>query len=194
MASVIALNLSRVNEEKQRNRNFIAARAFLPEALSKLNTYFNDCVPLLNELRNMLNTKDFVDTAPLQSNFPDLPESYRRVFKSCMSHAEDDAGNYMALILNHLQVNNSRLENSFAVAQQNQSSTILTKTNIISHIYDLAELKVLVDNFYNFARGEEEFKEQKVTLALINQVYHHLGFYVELIDGLDEYTKIQINN
>ena len=41
VSSVIALNISRYNANKQRERNFIAARAFLPEAFSELTKYFN---------------------------------------------------------------------------------------------------------------------------------------------------------
>jgi hypothetical protein len=189
MASVIALNMSRVNEEKQRSRNFIAARALLPEALSELNSYLENCVPLIHEFLAMVNKNDVVEAKRLKCNLPSLPSSCKDVFKSCISHAEDDVGNYLALILNHLQVNQARLEHSVSNSHNGESSTILVKINILDHIYDLARLKVLIDNLYTFARGEEVFKENKVSLAMINQAYRQLRFFVEIISGLDENTK-----
>ena len=194
MASVIALNMSRINEEKQRNRNFIAARAFLPEALSELNIYLENCLPFLNESLGKFNENGVIKATTLRSNLPSLPISYKNIFKSCIAFAEHDIGNYLALILNHLQVNHSRLEHSFFNSQNEQSSTMILYINILDNIYDIAYLKVLIDNLYNFARGEDEFEETKVTIAMIKNAYHQLKIFPEVIKGLNENTESRFKN
>jgi len=80
IASLIAFNIARYNAEKKRSREFVAARAFLPEALSELNTYFSDCSLLLVEAFKRKSKGEREDNTPLSKPVPQLPTSYREIF------------------------------------------------------------------------------------------------------------------
>lgn len=160
VASIVALKSTVYNENQQRIRNFVSAKAFLPEALSELCTYFKLSALLLKESWNAAN--NISTTTPLQ--IPELPASYRDTFKRCICFAEPDVAQYLAYLLASLQVHDARIKQIYYVLINNQSTVLsqgncssLNCYNIITHLYRLAELQALVNRLFEFARNIEVF-------------------------------------
>lgn len=152
IASIIALNISRYKAEQERKRNFIAAKAFLPEALSELTGYCNESMAVFAEVYSRST-----DNTTLEISIPELPEGYRTVFQDCIRTAEPDVGDFLvdilAYILMRLQVHHSRMQ---ALAQKGVIRPS-AKDNIISYLYCIAEIQAKINRTFNYARGLEDF-------------------------------------
>ena len=145
ISSITAFNISRFNANKQRKRDFLATKAFLPNSLSELCDYFNSSASLLQQ------AWELTEGNKLEAEMPLLPESYKEVFGNCIRHAESDVGDYLSNILVKLQIHNSRLKSLV------DSRSTSYKLNIISYIYSLGELQGLVNKLFEFARNMGEF-------------------------------------
>ncbi len=156
LASVIAFNISRYNFNKQRERDFIAARSFLPEALSDLCDYTEACIPPLKEAWN--KDKHIGSRTPLLNEVPELPKTYKDIFKHCIALAPKEAGDHLAKILEKLQIQNSRLI-TFSSNFESTSTTLIDNRTVLGNINDLAELRWLIDQTFNYARGRDKFFE-----------------------------------
>lgn len=102
IASLVAFNISRFNESRQRERDFVAAKAFLPSTLSGLMEYFTRCASIYETLWAS------EAAAPVAFTPPDLPAGYREVFSNCIRHADPTVGSYLSDILVRLQSINTR--------------------------------------------------------------------------------------
>lgn len=176
-SSVIAFNISRYNAMKQREREFVAARAFLPESLSELTHYFQACSPLLQEAWNCSDDHFDRCTSALTNSLPSLPPSYKSTFSSCISTAEGDVAEYLAYILMRLQIHHSRLTsmvNSFS-----EDSHYVGAVNIMTYMYCLAELQALINKLFDFARGLDDFDSSLLTLEQYSTAYNVLDIEVE---------------
>ncbi|MUK71497.1 hypothetical protein GNP76_19150 [Aliivibrio fischeri] len=186
-SSVIAFNISRYNADKQREREFIAAKAFLPESLSELTNYFKKCTPMLVEAWNRAADKSDLCNTQLLNTLPPLPNSYRAIFSSCISTADKNVGEYLAYILTRLQIHHSRLK-SLESDFSDDEGMVQIPTNILSYMYRLAELQALVNKLFGYARSTEEFNDKKITLEQLETGYNVLNIEVEDIDGLWDLT------
>jgi hypothetical protein len=187
ISSIAAFNISRYNANKQREREFLAAKAFLPQALSDLSHYLDSCASLLHEAWNA--TED----NRLETEAPELPESYKPVFSNCIKHAESDIGSYLTNVLVRLQVNNSRLSSLRA------ERTDLNKPYLISCLYRLGELQVLINKLFDFARNKEEFDSSPLVWEDFRNVYSIWFTFYDVFSVNDDYdlesfTKRRINN
>ena len=81
VSSITAFNIARYNANKQREREFLAAKAFLPHALSELTEYLNSCASILQEAWNA------TEENRLGPQELELPESYKTVFSNCIKYA-----------------------------------------------------------------------------------------------------------
>lgn len=190
-SSIIAFNISKYRENEQRERRFIAARAFLPHALSELTSYCESSSTLLREAWNVLvNTGE--SRTPLKSRLPKLPESYKETFSRCISDASPDVADYMASILVKLQVHNSRLENlrrSFGV----DGFTVWNERTIMIYLYGLGELHALISRLFDYARGEKDFDDSRLLWKDYYNTYCCLDIHTEGGDDLKEYTLQEIS-
>lgn len=192
ISSMVAFNISKFHAHQQRQREFIAARSFLPEALSELSSYFKENVSLL--LEAWARAKDETDDCktPLQNVLPSLPDNYREIFSRCISLAEPEVAQYLSFILMRLQVQHARvkaLNDSF-----NPNSTMLVlPQNIITYLYGLAELQALVGKIFNFSRGLKDFSDDRLSWDDFRSAYFNLGILFENYDDLEDFTKRAIN-
>mgnify|MGYP001575404601 CR=1 FL=1 len=185
-SSVIALNISIYNTNKQRERNFVAARAFLPEAFSELTTYFKLCAPILKEAWQIASKKS--TEIPLQAQVPDLLASYKEIFRQCINFAEPDVGERLAYILCRLQVHNSLIKE--LSASFGKDSTIKENAqNIITYLYSLAELQALVNKTFDYARGLEEFDSSNLVWEDYRNAYANLDISTTDFDDLVGFTQ-----
>jgi hypothetical protein len=192
MASVIALNMSNIKAEKERKRRFISARAFLPQCLSDLHRYLEEFKPLIDEILSRIGNDGRVDRSKLINSIPDLQISFKKVFEDCIFNSDDNVGEYLANIINLLQVHQSRVEYSYNLFGINNHSVVI-RTNVLTHIFNLAEIKILIDNLFGFARGEEEFSKININISEINESCRQLDYFFELYRGLEEFNASAVS-
>lgn len=186
ISSIIAFNISRYNANKQRERDFSAAKAFLPQSLSELCEYFNSCAALLQEAWQA------TEENRLEAVELELPESYKEIFSNCIRYAESDVGNYLSIMLVNLQVNRSRL------TTMNKDNTDLNKPYLISCLYRLGELQAMANKLFPFARGTEDFDSTPLEWKDFRNVYSiwftgYEDFTVGENMSLEDFTKRRIN-
>jgi hypothetical protein len=186
-STVIAFNISRSQAERQREREFIAARAFLPEALSELNEYTKKSAAiLLVALNNAKGQIEHDSRVPRHLTPPlsplTLPPIYKQVFSNCIRHAKPDMAEHLANILSQLQVHSARLSN--LNNRSNRSSDIL-----ISYIFALGKLHAYIYHTFDSARGEAQFVELDLTEKDILSAYIILDIQLFIDEELKDYTS-----
>lgn len=157
LASLVAFNITRYNENQQRARDFVAAKAFLPAALSSLVEYFKSSAAIYTTLWNAP-----VGAPPIGFEPPKPPSDYREVFSACIRHADPAVGNYLSRILNRLQVHDARLRDA-ALQMRADAVRVTDKHTLIAYAMKLGELQALVSNLFAFARSERHFDEKPLT-------------------------------
>jgi hypothetical protein len=184
-SSVVVFNMARFNANKQREREFVAAKAFLPAALSELSHYFEASASALIE--GWHQAKEHKYKQQLKGVCPLISGSYKEVFKDCINHAEPDVAEYLASILRQLQIHQSRLHSMYK--EFSPDSTMITQSlNIESYMFSLAKLQALVNELFNYARGTAEFKGSSLTLDSYKTAYSNLQIEVENFDDLWGFT------
>lgn len=188
-SSIVAFNISRYNENKQRERKFIAARALLPEALSALTGYFRSSASILKEAWQRYKVDNaHSEVTPLPTPTPDLPAGYKETFSRCIESAEPDVGYRLAYMLMCLQVHHSRLQeltNSFRV----DGRLFIGPGNIMSYLYRLSELQALTNRLFPFARDLEKFDSGDLVWEDFNNAYKNLDILVDEFDDLTGFTQ-----
>ncbi|TMP88542.1 hypothetical protein CWC05_03675 [Pseudoalteromonas ruthenica] len=187
-ASVIALSISRYNEEKKREREFTAAKAFLPQAISELCLYLNSCVPTYTAKMEVfrIRSENFNSSEPPIPKAPELPRNYASVFKESIKHASPEVGDYLVRILRDLQVHHSR----------SLEQTAGSKDYLLACIHEIGVLRARLDSLFKFARNEKEFSSIKpIDYEQVITAYNSLNldlnskFSTELIN----YTRFKFN-
>ena len=169
-ASFIAFEVTRYNESRQRKREFLAARAFLPEALSELTTYLKSSAQARMAAWN---------SAP-QATYPSSPSQYKDVFANCIRHADSDTGEQLSALLAEimmwLQVHAARLEASIA----NPAHTAAMKQiNALEGLLLVGELQAKVNRLFNFARGLGELDSRPLAWDDYKTAYFNLSLPLE---------------
>lgn len=155
-ASLIAFDISLYKAERERKRNFISERAFLPEALSELTTYCRASMALFAEAWTRVSEQAVRQQTSLETPVPDLPENYRVVFQECIKTAEPKVGDALAYILMRLQIHHSRMR-GLAEEISPDNRMIINAGNLISYLYRIAEIQALINQLFEYARGIEDF-------------------------------------
>lgn len=161
-ASIFALNAVRYTEEKKRQRNFVAARAFLPQALSELTTYFEKSSKLMVEAWSRAKDNSDWCKTPLNSECPELPSSYRQVFKDCISEAYPEVADHFAYILVRLQIHHSRMK-SLVRDFSEDNNTVQIPYSLMTQVFALAELQALINQLFEFSRGMGSFDNKPLS-------------------------------
>lgn len=187
VSSITALNISRLNAEKQREREFRASKAFLPDALSELSSYLTSSAVVLQ------GAWDARRGDPIQVSAPRAPASYREVFRECIRHAEPDVGDFLSRMLVRLQVHSARLE---AYLQQQRDDTWLSpdKRTLISYLYRVGELQAMINKLFPFSRSMAAFAAEALDWKDFCTAYANLGlsvddFHIDERNNLEAFTK-----
>lgn len=185
ISSIIAFNISKFSVNRQRERQFVAARAFLPHALSELTSYCKKSSSALqNASAQMSLARELRATPPI----PELPSGYKETFGKCIGEAEPEVGDYMAKILMNLQVHDSRL-NQIGNPATPGVHRILTPSNVKSYLFSLGQLQAYINKLFGFARGMEEFDDSNPTWDDYRTAYANLEIDVGDFADLEEFTK-----
>jgi len=171
-SSATAFSISKYNANKQREREFLAAKAFLPAAYSELTEYFKSSARVLLEGWNA---------------------STERVVENCIRHAKPEVGDYLSRILFRLQVHDSRLR-SFVEELCGRKGFEPDRYNLIAYMYSLGELQALINKNFEFARNTSEFDPSYLDWESFSNAYANLGIHIELIYvdetfDLEKFTK-----
>lgn len=188
-SSLIAFNISKFNAERQRERDFIAERALLPQALSDLCSYINKTVPGIIEAGSRAKLPNHERKKPLNADLALKPTSPIEVFQSCIRVAEPSIGEYLALILNELQVHSSRIESMHHSFDQ-KSKAFHGHRDTISYLYSAGLLRARLNILFDFARGNSSFNTNRLTIHEVKMAYQLLDIYPEMIDGLWDFTDV----
>lgn len=172
ISSITAFNISRYNANKQRERNFLAAKAFLPAALSELSVYFKSCAAILLQGWEATNNREFNAEAPV------LPEDYKKVFEHCIKYAEPDVGDYLSRILVWLQIHDSRLK-SYVKGFNEEGRITPDRHNLISYLYRIGELQALINKIFEFARNMGKFDSNPLEWEDFRDAYMNLDISIE---------------
>jgi hypothetical protein len=186
-SSFVAFYIAHYNAEKQRVREFVAAKAFLPEALSELTSYFKQSAILYAEAYRRASDNSDRCKTQLNSVLPTLPRDYKSVFSHCIHSATPEVGEHLANILSQLQVHHARLNSEYE--EFNPDNNMLKiPSSIMSNIFCLGKLQVLVNKTFSFARGTEEIDFSPLTRDEFVTAYRNLGVEIEEIEDLLEFT------
>ena len=187
LASLLAFNIAKFSENRQREREFIAARAFLPSALSGIMEYCTESARVLERLWERPSAKGNVVA------IPSLPQDYREVFSSCIRHADPNVGSYLSNILVRLQVHEARLRDAIGESMKSPTGGV-DRHSLLAYLLRLGELYVLIGNVFGFARGEEAFRAKTVAWDDLRSAYSILDleiddFYIDDAMNLVAFTK-----
>ncbi|WP_157982632.1 hypothetical protein [Simplicispira lacusdiani] len=185
LASVIAFNISRHHAAQQRRRELVAARSFLPESLSELSEYLRRCSVVLCSAYS--GTKQ-THAQLSQDQLPRLPSGYKEIFSRCISLADKELAEHLSYILACLQIHHARIS-SLLEEQRPNSRFVVTRHNVLTYIYRLGELQALVNNTFDYARGEKEFIAKPLDFSSYKTAYANLGTHLHNIDDLEDFTK-----
>lgn len=182
-ATVILFNISRFQASQQMHRELIAQRAFMPEALSELNDYCATQAAILMHLYQTFQAERNEDSKRLNQlrqadiHLPSQPIKYRQIFSQCISLADIQLSEYLAYILQCMQVHNSRLS-GMRDTYIGGSPTIYTTENVLDSMVRLCEIHLLINNLYENARGEESFTRKKLTIGGFNNAISGLHLLI----------------
>ncbi|WP_027468596.1 hypothetical protein [Deefgea rivuli] len=188
-STLILFYISRYHALQQQRREFIAARSFLPHALSELTQYLKECASLLSK------ASQFIDNNREQKPefLLDLksPEKYIQTFEKCIALAQPQFSVYLSQILIRLQINQTRLE-GVSESIYGRNHLLITKRNINSYFFRLAELQCLINAIFAYSRGMSDFELKPLDKDAFINAYACLEVFIEHFDGLDEFTDSHI--
>lgn len=190
IASAIALYANQYSEIKQKERDFIAAKAFLPDALSELNGYLEKSAKIYLEIYEFKKNKQVNVNLSVKLSNPlaELPNKYKSVFRDCIHSGESSVGIYLSEFLRKLQVHNSRMASTYRNLgdSENDYSTL---ESVSTDILNTAELYAMLGRLFPFSRNESELNISKLKPAEINIGYPNLKIDSTEIIHLEEKTS-----
>ncbi len=171
IASIIALSISHVQNEKLRQRRFTSARAFLPQALSNLISYCKETYRFIDEAYQMIESNGINDVPNTLPTVPKIDENVFLTFEKCIEHADPNVGEKLCEILRDLQVHTARI-NTLGDDIKNPHLIVMPE-NVASQYFDAAKITAYANQLYDFARGKGEYSEKSLekadyTTALLN--------------------------
>lgn len=186
VSSLIAFASAQYKDKKQKERQFIAARAFLPHALSGLTTYFKRSAAALVAMSERTEGQ----TLPA---LPSLPADFKEIFSDCIQFADAEVGSFLAKILADLQVHQARLT-ELLTPETAGYQFVFVHHSLLSYAFSLGTLQARVNNLFDFARGEAEFENQTLTWDDVRNAYANLDLHLAEIEGLEAFTKKRISS
>lgn len=142
-------------EKEERQRNFIANAALLPQVLVDLTDYCTRSMDVYVEALKRANERIGVHKEPLETLTPPLPTSHIQVFKECIFYADQKVSEKLAYVLKRLQVHHSCME-ALKTEIGPQSTWILDPANTHAYIYRLSEIHTWLNRFLVFSRGDDK--------------------------------------
>ena len=166
LASVIAFKATTYHYHRERENNFRAAKAKLPQALSDLSIYTRECASV-HRLLHALATRNANREEFLQSvRVPARPNEAIDIFVECIKYSDRHIGNYLAKILEELQVMHARIESK-------KKDTFIVRPALVgevSCIDYIARSRLKINHLFDFARNEAPFTETDFSIEALRKV------------------------
>lgn|GEM_PF-679400 len=197
-SGLIAFQITVYREEKQRQRNFVAARSFLPEEFSALTTYCKQSTEIYKEAYKKIPSDPLCPSysatiieTNLTTTIPTLPQGHKRIFQDCISQADSEVAQYLSYILMRLQVHNSRM---VALHEEcgPRSSLIVSKRNIFENLFIVSEIQCLINKNFDYVRGVKEFDNSALSCSDHKNALLNLKIYLDEFDGLENFIGSKI--
>lgn len=198
LASVFALSHSLRHfehelkrEKRQREREFIAARAFLPGALSDASGYLISSASILKFAWDVKPLEATIYPAGTRLDPPPMPElsdSVRNIFRDCIRHGSPDIAQRLADILMHMQVSNSRV----ARIREELAQTLKQsggRFDVKDNIYYAGNIQALINQTFPFARGDGELDVSEVNRDSMIEGIQSLEIGIETVDQMVPYVE-----
>lgn len=186
MAALIGFYMTTRLAKKQADAQFVASRAFLPEALSVIVAYLDQCILVLNEALHKLATED-KNQQTLHSQVSELDREYRAIFAICIAHGPNDLRNALSKISKQLQICKSRMESLIEQQFQPNSFYAIAEYHIISELAEVCELYALINSLFDYARFEsEEINTVLTNKDILSPVLKVRG---DIVDKLSQYLS-----
>ena len=192
-ASIGAFSIQHYLDDQKRKRNFIASRAFLPDALHKASKYCRHVSDILKDIWNSEASDTPYDTEFLSKDSLTIETEAKEVFEKCIREAPIDVGNWMATLMAQIQILDARLE----MLKQNLSSPrdlIISKSDVISAFCRLLALKARIDRLYDFARGLGGLNTTELNHDEFYNASHNLNIVIDNIKDTSDGVVISSLN
>ena len=186
-ASVIAFNISKYQTDQQRKRELIAARSFLPHALSDLTTYLKACSRILKQGYQFAEHNEWPDNAQPDIHSPALPNGYAQIIEKCISLSDPPLANRLSHILMKLQINQARL-GELAAELGGQEKISISRANIVTYIFRVGELQCLLNALFPYSRGEQELANIPLDWEAFSNAYGMLDIWADDYEDLHGLT------
>ncbi len=193
ISSVIAFSISKYHVEKQREREFMAVRSYLPLSLSELQEYLYSSSAILRSAWESLSAKKLPEFNPIY-----LPKESILIFENCIKLGDTEIGDHLSKILTKLQVFNSRI-NSIKQSKSNETQTFInymtstTHRNLLVYFYNLGEITSMVAKSYAIGRGKDDLNLSNPVWEDFINAYQQLDIvpenYIADKDSLETLTK-----
>lgn len=183
LSSVIAFNISRYNAEQQRAREFLAAKAFLPQAFSELSEYFKASASVLTRAWDKQGNEN------INIDAPHLPLDYREVFEKCIRHATPEVGQYLVNILVWMQVHSARMRDFFR-KDDGILRINVDRLNLLTYLYRLGQLQALINKNFDFARNIVSFDSKPLDWEDFRNAFGNLNIWPQRY-VVDEQTNLE---
>lgn len=185
-ASYMALQISRLNTNERNRREFVAARAFFPQALSELSDYCSELVDLLLKAHTRAD-EETGDAGAMDSRLemPRVPDNVYSVLERCIRTAPPQTAEFIAQFLGSLQVTRARCASVVAPNEREQHVIYTTRT-VVEYIADVVAVRIQIDLMFPFARNEVSELPTQVNVREIRTALAMLGIHDNELPLLEE--------
>jgi len=197
-SSAIFFQAAKYYSEEQRKRDFRAAQAFLPSALSELTVYFKSCAAILIEAwETNSGGEDDEGAGPawVDHAAPELPPSYKEAFAQSIKYAQPDIGDFLANVLAELQVHHARLS-ELAPKSDIEPGVIRVHSRdvLMSYVFEIGLLQARINRLFPFARNEHPFDSSPLEWDELRNAYRNLNLHIRdfehtILGSLEAFSK-----
>lgn len=188
ISSYTIFMVSKQSNTLKHQKEQLAARALLPQALSELLSYFVDCAHMVDIAWQHMSYDKGSSRIGFTNRCPIVPEKVWEIFKLCMQVSDPKIGNYLAEILVDIQVNHSRMKELYSQLSD-KNGIRLNKTDLIVYAYALGKLYVMVDNTFNYSRGESDSISDEFDMGIYRLAYRKYKFKYLNQSSLCQFTE-----
>ncbi|MGY4025495.1 hypothetical protein ACW5WQ_05980 [Aeromonas rivuli] len=168
LASIIALAAAMYSEHQKRERDLLAAKALLPEALTQLIYFCKHSAGLLEDAyikRNEPNSEPYL--LYINGDIYQIPEWVSSAFQGCIVAAEKPDAIYMADILAELQIIRARLVSIHDDSNKDMELLVMPD-ELISHIRQLGCFVAKVTALFPYARDGKPILKEVISNEMVN--------------------------
>lgn len=170
------------HEEDRRRRKHYAARADMPVTLVALSDYTRSCLVELKKVPFTPGQRLLLPSVPTLV-VPDVPAEAVKVLRECIETADEGPRDAIATMLEHLQIQHSRLAGT-ATDIVPPSSMIVMPQRLSSNVADTVAILARVNLMFDYARRQREDIPKILDLDTLKNLADTAGF--------DEYEYVDI--